>query len=253
MKNSPIPAIWEVPQTLRDRLGTQVGRQRAMEAEGHLLLVLHQPPKPDETLRTGCFFWRKPDGTWSSSEFGTGASGLERHLDSYAALIEQFDRREETAKSPADYFHLLECLAPLHRAIRNMYATLQDARQMVRTDRGIIDARDRAYVLERTADLLTIDVKNALDYLVARKVEEQSDASQTMAIASHRLNVLAAFFFPLATLSAIFGMDLPHGLEDLPRPWPFLAVLAVGLICGFVLKSFVGAPLGRTTDRTAEP
>ena len=61
---SVLPPSWEVPAQFRERLGERVGRQRAMMADGHLLLVLHRPPKKDEVERFPRLFWRKPDGTW---------------------------------------------------------------------------------------------------------------------------------------------------------------------------------------------
>ena len=68
-------------------MGTRVGRQRCMLAEGHLLLVLHAPPKTHEPTRTGRFFWRAPDGTWKSTEQGAGISALNKHLDQYNETI----------------------------------------------------------------------------------------------------------------------------------------------------------------------
>ena len=52
-QKSILPATWEVPAEFRSRLGEKAGRQRAMMAEGHLLLVLHAPPKKDEPDRKG--------------------------------------------------------------------------------------------------------------------------------------------------------------------------------------------------------
>jgi hypothetical protein len=54
-----------------------------------------------------------------------------------------------------------------------------------------------------------------------------------------RLNLLAAFFFPIATLSAIFGANLKHGLEQVTAPAAFLAVMATGLALGALLMKFV--------------
>jgi Mg2+ and Co2+ transporter CorA len=242
MSTSLLPDTWDLPQALRDRLGAQVGRQRAMEADGHLLLVLHRAPGPGELRRRGSYFWRDPEGTWRSSGFDDGPGALEEHLSSYAVLLDRHDQQEQVAHTAMDHFRLLEALAPLHRAIRNLYAALQDARHMVRADRTLLDARDRAYELERTVELLTVDVKNGLDYAMTRRMEQQAASSHDMAVASHRLNLLAAFFFPLATLSAVFGMDLPHGIEQLWPPWPFVIVLLAGLGLGFALKRIIGAP-----------
>jgi len=54
-----------VPDVFRRRLGEQSGRQRAMQHDGHLLLVLHAPPSPDSAERHGHVFWRDADGKWT--------------------------------------------------------------------------------------------------------------------------------------------------------------------------------------------
>jgi hypothetical protein len=61
---SLIPAVWDVPQRFRQRMGERIGRQRAMFDDGHLLLVLHAPPGPDDEERIGRLFWGLPDGIW---------------------------------------------------------------------------------------------------------------------------------------------------------------------------------------------
>lgn len=232
---SLLPATWQVPAEFRERLGTQAGRQRAMEAEGHLLLVMHEPPKPGEDERRGRFFWRSPSGAWSSSGLGTGAAAINKHLAEYADVVDKYDRLEEQAQSADQYFAVLEGLAPVQRSAHNMHEVLQEARQLVPEDRDLINQRDRAYQIERTAELLYNLAKNGLDYAVARRAEEQATSSRHMAAAAHRLNVLAAFFFPIVTLTAIFGTNLRSGLEELAPPLPLLGVLGVGLLCGVVL------------------
>ncbi len=70
--------------------------------------------------------------------------------------------------------------------------------------------------------------------------------------ATYRLNLLAATFFPVATLSAVFGMNLPHGLESLGVPLSFWGVLGVGLVCGLILARVIArkpAPLVRPVTR----
>lgn len=238
-KRSILPAVWDVPQEFRDRLGRQAGRQRAMLADGHLLIVLHQPPKPEDEERVGRFFWRKPDGSWQSNELGSGPNALGKHLQEYDELLDGLDAQDEQAANSQDYFSVLNELVPVHRAARNMHQALQQARELVREDSEIINVRDWSYRIERTAELLHSDVKNSLDYDIARRAEEQAESSHQMAVAAHRLNVLVAFFFPIATLSAVFGMNLLHGYEGAPPPVPFVVVLLLGLGLGFVLKLFV--------------
>ena len=62
---SLLPLSWQVPDEFHRRLGDQPGRQRTMKADGHLLVILHAPPKPDETEREGRFFWRDANGQWT--------------------------------------------------------------------------------------------------------------------------------------------------------------------------------------------
>ena len=58
MGSSILPAAWQIPDKIRNRLGSRAGRQRTMFHDGHLLLVLHAAPKTDETEREGRFFWQ---------------------------------------------------------------------------------------------------------------------------------------------------------------------------------------------------
>jgi len=235
-----LPATWKVPQVFRDRLGQRVGRQRAMLAEGHLLLVLHEPPKPDEEHRRARFAWRAPDGTWNANFSGSGIAALRRHIDDYARVLAEIDLDEDKADRADDYFGLLRRISPLRRAARNMYDTFQQARQMVPGDRELITCRDHAYGVHRSAELLSSDIQSGLDCAVARRAEEQAASSYRMALAGHRLNVLAAVFFPIATVAAVFGMNLGHGLEGQQfTPWLFWAVLLFGVLSGLLLKAAI--------------
>ncbi len=240
MAKSGLPEVWDVPQVFRDRLGEQAGRQRAMFADGHLLLVLHEPPKPDEDRRRGVYFWRQPDGTWSSSGQFSGANAVARHLADYADAIERFDQLNEAAQTADEYFAVIEGLGPLHRAARNLHAVLQEARKLVPTDRDIINFRDLAYEVERTAELLYDVVKNSLDFAVAKRAEEQAQASHRMAVSAHRLNVLAAFFFPVVTLAALFSTNLKSTIDDFVQPpFAWLLVMSVGLLAGLLLMKVI--------------
>src|SRR6185369_4520000 len=232
---SVLPATWDLPAEFRQRVGEKAGRQRAMEAEGNLLLVLHRAPRGNDNERSGRFLWRKPDGAWQSSDLGSGAAVLTRHLTEYAELVDEFGHAEDEAIAIAEYYNVLDGMTPVQRAIRNLHAALQDAREKIPDDRDLINARDRAYDLERSADLLISDVRNALQFATARKAEEQAVASHQMAVSAHRLNMLAAFFFPIAALTAIFGTNLSHPLEQyLPPPYAFFAVIGCGATLGLL-------------------
>lgn len=237
---SPLPEAWIVPPVFRHRVRESVGRQRAMFADGHLLLVLHEPPKADETHRRARFFWRSPDGTWQSSNLGSGIAALQKHLGEYAAALERLDEAEERAEAADAYFRLLREIAPLRRAARNLHDTLQEARQAVREDRDLIVCRDQAYHVQRSAELLQGDAKSGLDCAVARRAEEQAKSSFQMALAAYRLNVLAAVFFPIVTISSVLGMNLSRGLgEEMLSQWFFWLVLVAGVGFGLVLKAAI--------------
>ncbi|UUO06918.1 hypothetical protein M4951_01065 [Blastopirellula sp. J2-11] len=240
---SILPAIWDVPDVFRRRLGDQAGRQRVMQADGHLLIVLHQPPKPGEKIRIGRYFWRDAKGEWNSSDLGSGDGVLVRHLGQYAAAIDRLEKREEAAEGSAAYFQVISDLSPLLRATRNLQAVLQQAREMGDNHKVLINARDQAYELERKAELLYNEAKNELDFAIAQQTERQAESSHRMSISAHRLNVLAAFFFPIVTLATIFGADLHHGFEDWNAPWPFLAMTGMGLLLGLLLWAFVSSPI----------
>jgi hypothetical protein len=240
--DSILPASWDLPAHLVGRVGESVGRQRAMSSEGHLLIVLHAPPKPEDDERVGRYFWRSPTGQWRSSDLGDGLESLFRHVDQYATIVEKFDELEEQAVSADDYFAILEGLAPIKRATQHLHQVLQDARDAAPQDRMLINARDRAYALERQAELLYTNAKNSLDFAVAKRSEELARSGHRMAIAAHRLNVLAAFFFPMATLATVLGVNLEHGWERHAPPWTFLGFVASGLLCGIVLTLLVMRP-----------
>ena len=42
-----------------------------------------------------------------------------------------------------------------------------------------------------------------------------------------------------ATLPAIFGVNLQHGMEEAAPPLPFLGLIGVGVFCGAILTAFV--------------
>jgi Mg2+ and Co2+ transporter CorA len=212
-----------------------------MFGDGHLLLVLHAPPQVGEDQRTGRLFWREADGSWKSNALGTGVAALKSHLAEFAARLDQLDDELQTAASSHDFYRLLQAIAPLHRTARNLHATLQQAREMLPADRELINVRDAAGELERTAELLHGDIKNGLEFIQANQSEEQTRRSYEMTVAAHRLNLLVAMFFPIATLSTIFGMNLTHGLEVYNTPAAFWGVLLAGFVCGLLLTGVVAS------------
>jgi hypothetical protein len=234
-----LPAAWKVPEVFRARLGEIAGRQRAMTADGHLLLVLHAPPKPGQDEREPRLFWRDNQGQWKSNAHGGGVQALKTHVAEFAQREDQLDGELESGAQAHDYFAVLQAAAPLHRTARHLHATLQQAREMMPGDRDLINLRDQAGEVERALELLHHDAKNALDFTVARQSEEQTRRTYDMAVSSHRLNVLVAMFFPIATVSTIFGMNLPHGLEGWNTPLAFWGVIGASFVAGMLLTAAI--------------
>jgi Mg2+ and Co2+ transporter CorA len=235
---SILPATWNVPEQFRIRLGETAGRQRAMLADGHLLLILHAPPGPDDVERVGRFFWRDDQGQWISNQLGSGVPSIRKHLAEFNDRLETLDDELESAHEARDYFDLLQAIAPIQRTARNLHAALQEAREMIPDERELISLRDLAGAIERTADLLHQEAKNGLDFVTARSAQEQSIRSWEQARSAHRLNIMAAIFLPLATLASVFGMNISHGLES-SGFGTFVLVVFVGIGLGIWLASWM--------------
>ncbi|WP_298864064.1 CorA family divalent cation transporter [uncultured Gimesia sp.] len=245
-ESSLIPATWNVPAEIVNRLGQQVGRQRTMVAEKHLLIILHAPPGPEDMYRKGRFFWREPDLNWHSSDLKGGPDALNRHLEEYQLLLEDLDEKLDQATNSLEYLEVLNQLNPVYRALCHTTQALQMAREAIPEDKLLIDLRDSAYRLERTAELLIQDAKNALEFIIAKQAEEQSQASARIELSAHRLNLLIAYFFPIATLSTIFGSNFRHGFERYSTPYPFWIMVIAGLFLGLVIHLFLTKGTAKT-------
>ena len=248
-----VPIDWQLPPSIVARLGDRVGRQRAMGADGHLLLVLHEPPKTGVAERTGRLFWRSPNGSWSSNGLGAGLQSLTTHLGEFTDKIDALDKQSDSADSADDYYSMLRTVAPLHRVVRNLHATLQQARELVPEDRDVINARDQSGEMERALELLHSDASHGLNFTVARQAEEQAEASFQMAVAGYRLNLLAAMFFPIATIATVFGMNLKHGFEGDTSGAVFWGLLLAGLASGVFLAMTIAKKPVRPSDRKRRP
>lgn len=228
-----------MPALFARRLGDTVGRQRVMADEGHLLLILHSPPDGVENTRAGRLFWRDPTGEWRSKALGDGPQALKRHVGEFVAAVEEIEKHWQSAAAAVDYYRLLREIAPLHRAVRNLHATLQQTRELAPNDRDLINLRDQVGEIERTLELLHGDVRNGLDFTVAHQAEQQTERSYEMAVAAHRLNLLAAVFLPIATLAAVFGMNLSHGLGEEASAGLFWTLPLAGLAAGFMIAVLI--------------
>ncbi len=239
--HSLIPRDWKtLPDAIRNRLGDGPGRQRAMVAEGHLLLVLHAVPEPGSSVRTGRLFWRAPDGFWRDDQGNHGAEEVGRLIDAYKTAAEAVEDRIAGADAAEDYFAALRAGRPLSRSLRHLVQAVQDAREQI-ADPALIRLRDAAAAAERTAELALADAQSGLDFTVARRVEEHARAQ-------HRLNILAAVFFPVTAIATIMGMNLKHGFEDGPFWW-FWAATILAFVAGFAVRVLVVKPTAPPAER----
>lgn len=237
-KATYIPKTWDLPESIRKRLGETVGKQRLMNEDGHLLLLLHQVPRAeDDEVRTAVLVWRNPAGEWKSAPLAGGLGGLEAHLASYRTAIHEVDTDVEAAKSARQYFEVMRRVNPLQRSARNMSLVLQETRQALPDETRVISLRDQAVDLERGIDLVASDAKAGMDFTLAEAASNQAHAAEVANREARRLNRLAAFFFPLATLVAVFGMSPP---KEVYQSEGFWAVLLSGVLLGFVVYSLVG-------------
>lgn len=225
--NPLVSANWELPTSISTRLGEVGGNQRAIHGDDHLLLLIHQLPALGESERQTLTAWRSPDGQWQTFPHSGGVPVIDRSMEAYENKIDELEAREEAARRSHEFHNILEELSPVLRAIRGVHRTLQQAHLRVPEDRDILLWRDDAAEIVRAAELLNDDARFGLQFIAASQAESQ-------AAASHRLNMLVAIFLPLTTLGAIFGMNIPNGLEH--NGIAFFVVLIVGFISGLVLR-----------------
>lgn len=233
-----LPKSWDLPEAIRKRLGDDAGRQRLMDEDGHLLLILHHPPEPeDDEVRKPVLLWQQPNGDWKSTPDGGGLAALDAHMIRYRDNIHALDTQVEAAQTPRQYFEVMKHVTPLLRATRNMLAAMQETREARQEDRRLINFRDRAVELERAIDLVAADVKAGMEFSMAENTEEQSRFAHDAAVEARKLNRLVATFFPLATLVAVFGMSPPAEVIKAPGFW---LVLAAGIAAGLVVRALTG-------------
>lgn len=238
-----IPVGWEMPKSLSERVGEKLGRQRALIIDGHLLLILHKVPKKNSIEREEIAFWRDTEGNWKATTGAGGIGALRSHLDAYMDVVVKLEAEYAKAQNSSDYFSILERVVPIHRAAANQLTAIQTVRVELEEARELISLRDIAADIDRASEILQIDVKNALDFQIARQNEVQAKLANEVAASSNRLNFIAAVFLPLTAITSVFGMTLPNGLEGSP-PLLFWAIFLVG--------GFLGVALGFMVSRRSK-
>ena len=225
------PFNWDVPLPLRRQVTQVPGQQRALSHEGHLLMMLHQVPTEKRWHRDVCMFWRSPEGVWMSTEQGEGLTSLQRHLESYAAAVQQIEDDAERLESTRDCHLLRRRLAPIHRAAHNLNSAVLEAHQACPEDDGLMACFNVASNVRRATDLLTEDIRNTFEFAMAQEAERQSRTA-------YRLSLLTATFFPIMTFATIFGMNLTSGLEKWPA-WMFWGMVLLGIGGGLLVRGVV--------------
>lgn len=234
-----IPVTWDLPEEFVVRLGRKAGRQRLMEHEGHLLLILHSVPNHESSDRKAVLFWRNVKGEWSTTDRGAGFACLKEHVTSFEVAIDELEESMEKASSPEDFYKVLKYAVPLARASTHLHNVMQQCREHCKENKEIISLRDEAYESERAAALVRDDARNGLDFEMARQAKEQADNSEEISEAAHRLNILAAFFLPITAIASLLGVNMFTGFENYSTTIPFWIMVGAGFGLGWGLKSMV--------------
>lgn len=232
-----IPKTWQLPEAILARLGDQPGRQRLMDAENHLLLILHSPPRAeDNERRNAVVFWCSPVGEWKSAPASGGLMALDAHITAYRSRVRELDDQVDHSADLRVHFEVTREINPLRRAARHLLEVMESARTARPQERRLIVLRDLAVETDRAAELAASEVKSALDFALAESNQQQAVEAAIGNREARRLNQLVAFFFPLATLVAIFSMENPA--RTLQQPG-FGAVLVIGSMLGFLVRGMV--------------
>ena len=167
-----------------------------------------------------------------------GGKALRALLAEFDAIYDRHDADYKEAKTARALFNILDGLGPLKRTTAHLYEALQQAREATPDEPLFIEQRDEAYTISRAISLLHDEVNLALNFQIAKNAEEQNAKADEALMAQNRLNLLAAFTFPLISIATIFGMNLTHGLED-RHVLIFWIVFVTGSAVGLGLKSWV--------------
>jgi hypothetical protein len=230
---------WELPQSIVERLGSNTyGSQRNIFEESHLLIILHEIPSENTHERQHKVFLVKPDQEIWCNGMSNGKFELNQLLANYKSAFEVLEEGIDLAKESKDFFTLLEELVPINRAIKNLSKTLKESRKICQQNSFILEMRDWADDLLRSYEMLLADTKLALEFRIAQNTEEQVQKSTDALRAQNKLNILAAFTFPIMSVATIFGMNLQHGLETRPN-YIFWGVLSSGVLVGLLVKRWL--------------
>ncbi|AKF04890.1 CorA family divalent cation transporter [Sandaracinus amylolyticus] len=239
-----VPEVWNIPARLREKVGPRAGRQRLMTHEGHVLLLLHQVPRDADPDRHAVVFWRDVEGEWRCAPGRDDIVTLQTHVESYAKYVDELEEQLAKACRAEDYLAVVRAARPVQRAARHMYQALAQLRETLPEDDRVLPIRDLAYEVERAVELLVEEAEGEMQFMVAKRAEEQARLSERISVQTHRLNMIAALFLPITALGAILGMNLENGLEHLPEPVTFWSIVAGAFLVGFLIRAQVARERG---------
>lgn len=232
-----IPTQWHLPSAIRRRLGATIGRQRLIEVDGHLLLLLHEPPKAEDAeTRRAVVIWCDAENHWLSAPHEGGLLELERHINRYRHAIHGLDRELADAHNARQFFDVIRHTHPLQRATLSLLQVMQAAREARPDITRLISLRDQAADLERGIALVAANARVSMDYSLAENAAQQLKSANLATQEARRLNRLVAFFLPIGTLVSVFGMNNAHELfAQQAFWWIMIAGTAMGLSVYFVV------------------
>ena len=235
MRKSIIPKSWNVSPTIRQRVGEEAGRQRLITEDGEILVLLHSVPSAkDKGRREAAQFWCDGMGNWKSSPHSGGRSELRTLVESYQKRMGELDSSLELAEDATVIHAVIDEATPVARAGRHLAQVICELRIALRDDLEILSIRDQAVNMERSGDLLLQDAKSSLDFSIAKNAAAQAKDAQKSAQEAQKLNRLAAFFFPLMTIAAVFGMNRP---SEIFANGGIVGIVILGLILGLIVRS----------------
>lgn len=224
-----------LPERWRYRVGDPVGRQRMLEEDGHLLLILHEVPGDSEK---DWFFWVDETKKWSSAPEAGGLRHMRLLLDRYEEVVDALEARLKVADSVADFYSILREEAPVGRALKQVRLIAARARKIHKKNRPLLQIRSIAEELDDDLTLVQNEARLGMEAVAAESAENQRIVSEKQTSDGLKLNLLASFYLPLMALSSLMGMNVINGFED--TRWMFWLIFTIGVGAGAVLVKVVG-------------
>lgn len=171
---------WELPEEKKTRLSHQPRLQRAIIADGHILMVLHKPPRPGKSTCEAVTFWRKPSGNWQCSEGCAALAELEQLVNDYDTAIAQIEEEWERSVDPHTPLKPPSQIGRFWRASVSLRDALQEATNAISESEERLDFQglcDRMNDIAWTSEILRTEAMNALRVYFTKQREVQANRS----------------------------------------------------------------------------